>query len=73
MIIPGHFNTSSYETIHIVMAQLSHQLHLFHHVPANILLPLKGQLLDPDNGALVFGCVTIGIDPSGLSRNKAAK
>ena len=55
------------------MAQLSHQLHLFHHVPTNVLLPLERQLLDPDNGALVLGCVTIGVDAPGFSGYEAAE
>ena len=73
MIISGHFNTGPNKTIHIIMAQLSHQLHLFHHVPTNVLLPLERQLLDPDNGALVLGCVTIGVDAPGFSGYEAAE
>ena len=62
-----HLYTSPDETVDIVMSQVPHQLHLLHHLPADVLLPLELELLDPHDAPVVLGSLTEGTKHSGVT------
>ena len=53
--------------VDVVVAQLPHQLHLLHHLAADVFLPLKLKLLYSDNTSVVFCCLTKSAEAPGLA------
>jgi hypothetical protein len=51
------------------VSQFSHELHLLHHVPRNVLLLLVVQLLDADDGASVARRLAGRLVQPGLARH----
>ena len=58
MQVRGHVHARANEAVDVVMPQLAHQLHLLHHLSADVLFPLELKLLNSDNAPIVFRCLT---------------
>ena len=54
----GHVHTRTDEAVDVVVPQLPHQLHLLHHLSADVFFPLELKLLNSDNAPVVFCCLT---------------
>ena len=59
MQVGGHLHAGSDERIDVVVTQLSHCLHLLHHLPADVLLPVELELGYPDGAPVVPGSLAV--------------
>ena len=62
-----HLHAGSDERVDVVVPQLPHRLHLLHHLPADVFLPVELELSDPDGAPVVSGSLAVVVAQSGVS------
>ena len=65
--VSGHLHTGSDERVDVVVPQLPHCLHLLHHLPADVFLPVELELRDPDGAPVVPGSLAVVMTQPGVS------
>ena len=67
MQVGGHLNAGSDERVDVVVPQLPHCLHLLHHLPADVLLPVELELRYPDGAPVVPGSLAVVVAEPGVA------
>ena len=67
MKVGRHLHAGPDERVDVVVSQLPHGLHLLHHLPADVLLPVELELRDPDGAPVVPGSLAVVMTQPGVS------
>ena len=59
MQVGRHLHAGPDERVDVVVSQLPHRLHLLHHLPADVLLPVELELGYPDGTPVVPGSLAV--------------
>ena len=66
MKVGRHLHAGPDERVDVVVSQLPHRLHLLHHLPADVLLPVELELRDPDGAPVIAGSLAVVMSQPGV-------